>query len=159
MKKIWLINGPNLNLLGKREPKIYGLKTLEDLENHLKELAKSHTIELIAKQSNHEGQLIDWLHEANEYGKECLGVILNPGAYTHYSYSLRDAVKAIDLPVVEVHISNIYAREPFRAQSVIAPVTIGQISGFGLYGYELAFYALLEMKRRREENGEIRKNS
>jgi 3-dehydroquinate dehydratase II len=141
MKKILLLNGPNLNLLGKREPTIYGQTTLKDIEDHLKQLGTSYNVEVVSFQSNHEGELIDQLHQANEDG--FVGVIFNPGAYTHYSYALRDAVAAIDLPVIEVHISNIHHREEFRHRSVIAPVTIGQISGFGVYGYELALFALL----------------
>ncbi|WP_062355950.1 type II 3-dehydroquinate dehydratase [Bacillus kwashiorkori] len=143
MKKILLLNGPNLNLLGKREPQVYGSETLAHIEARLKRIAATYQMELIHKQSNHEGVLIDELHEANQlqYG----GVIFNPGAYTHYSYALLDAVTAINIPVIEVHLSNIHARESFRHHSVIAPAVKGQIVGLGVYGYELALLALTKL--------------
>ncbi|WML47549.1 type II 3-dehydroquinate dehydratase [Neobacillus sp. PS3-34] len=142
MKKIMLLNGPNLNMLGKREPDVYGAATLQDLEEKMKNLGHTHGVEMICYQSNSEGILIDRIQEAGESGVE--GIILNPGAYTHYSYAIRDAIAGIDVPVIEVHISNIHAREPFRHVSVIAPVTRGQIVGLGFKGYELALLALLE---------------
>lgn len=136
MKKILLINGPNLNLLGKREPKIYGAATLEQLVNGLKESASAAGVfELIAYQSNHEGEIIDCIHRE---ASECSGLIINPGAFTHYSYAIRDAIAATAIKTIEVHISNVYAREPFRHESVIAPVCVGQISGLGIEGYTAA---------------------
>lgn len=135
MKKALLINGPNLNMLGKREPDVYGKTTLEEIENMLTEKARTKGIELTCKQSNHEGDIIDWLHEAEG---NVDAVIINPGAFTHYSYAIRDAIAAISVDVIEVHISNIHNREAFRQHSVIAPVSKGQIVGFGIKGYELA---------------------
>ena len=139
MKKILLLNGPNLNRLGKREPGIYGVKSLEDLENQMVALGTKFQIEVICFQSNHEGELIDKLHEAEDTGVD--GIIFNPGAFTHYSYAIRDAIAGINCPVIEVHISNVYERETFRHKSVIAPVSRGQITGLGLIGYELALEA------------------
>jgi 3-dehydroquinate dehydratase II len=136
MKKILLLNGPNLNRLGKREPGIYGVKTLKDLEDRMVALGNESKMEIICFQSNHEGDLIDKIHEAEDNGVD--GIIFNPGAFTHYSYAIRDAIAGINCPVIEVHISNVYEREAFRHKSVIAPVSKGQIAGFGLMGYELA---------------------
>ncbi|HHY82290.1 MAG TPA: type II 3-dehydroquinate dehydratase [Clostridiales bacterium] len=133
--KLLVINGPNLNLLGGREPNIYGSETYSDLISGLKAYAQKMGAELDAFQSNHEGQLIDCLHNAiGVYD----GIIMNPGAYTHYSYALRDAVLAAGLPVIEVHISNVHKREAFRHVSVTAPACIGQITGLGTQGYYLA---------------------
>jgi 3-dehydroquinate dehydratase II len=140
MKKIFLLNGPNLNRLGKREPGIYGVKTLKDLEEKMVSLGAEANIEVICFQSNHEGALIDKLHEAEDTGVD--GIIFNPGAFTHYSYAIRDAIAGINCPVIEVHISNVYQREEFRHKSVIAPVSKGQIAGLGMLGYELALEAL-----------------
>ena len=142
MVKILLLNGPNLNRLGKREPEIYGHVTLIQLEEKLKKQAENEGFQLIAAQSNHEGDLIDIIHNSEDeaFG----GIILNPGAFTHYSYAIRDAVASVSVPVVEVHISNIHAREAFRHQSVIAAETIGQIVGLGLFGYELALQAIIK---------------
>ncbi|MFC3882878.1 type II 3-dehydroquinate dehydratase [Bacillus songklensis] len=140
MKKILVINGPNLNRLGSREPSVYGLQTLADLEHRLQEIGGQQGVTINCFQSNHEGAIIDRIHEAdNSYD----GIILNPGAFTHYSYAIRDAIASISVPVIEVHISNVHAREAFRHQSVTAPVTKGQIVGLGLYGYEMALLALL----------------
>lgn len=142
MLKILVLNGPNLNLLGKREPSIYGIFSLEEINNALSALAAELGVEISFRQSNHEGDLIDLLHRA---AAEFDGIIFNPGAFTHYSYALRDAVAAIGIPTVEVHLSNIYAREDFRRHSVVAPVAAGQISGLGPKGYLLALRALAEL--------------
>jgi 3-dehydroquinate dehydratase-2 len=141
MKKILLINGPNLNLLGTREPEIYGATTLDQLVARLTKHASDGGVELISFQSNHEGEIIDRIQlEA----PNCMGVIINPGAFTHYSYAIRDAVASVDTPTIEVHISNVYAREPFRHKSVIAPVCVGQISGLGIGGYSAALTWFLD---------------
>ncbi|MGV2938268.1 type II 3-dehydroquinate dehydratase [Mesobacillus sp. LC4] len=147
MKKILLLNGPNLNRLGKREPGIYGVRTLKDLEDKIIRLGEESKVEVTCFQSNHEGELIDKLHEAEDTGMD--GIIFNPGAFTHYSYAIRDAIAGIDCPVIEVHISNVYQREEFRHKSVIAPVSVGQIAGLGVLGYELALEAFV-----RETEGE-----
>ncbi|KMY54736.1 3-dehydroquinate dehydratase [Bacillus sp. FJAT-27231] len=141
MKNILLLNGPNLNRLGKREPEVYGHETLEDLESRIMAKGKELGISVSAFQSNHEGELIDRIHLAAD--EEMDGIIFNPGAFTHYSYAIRDAIAAISVPVIEVHISNIHSREPFREHSVIAPVAAGQIAGLGFIGYELALQALI----------------
>lgn len=140
MKKILVINGPNLNLLGKREPHIYGTTTIEDLKRQMEKLAKEKDLELTFYQSNHEGKIIDQIHEARG---RVDGIIINPGAFTHYSYAIADAISAVLIPTVEVHISNIYKREAFRQHSVIAGVAVGQISGFGIFGYlaAVAYFA------------------
>ncbi|WP_050615736.1 type II 3-dehydroquinate dehydratase [Bacillus testis] len=140
MGTILLLNGPNLNRLGKREPEVYGHETLGDIEYKVKTHAKALGYELECLQSNHEGDLVDALHKAEDEG--IAGVIMNPGAYTHYSYAIRDSIAGISVPVVEIHISNIHAREEFRHTSVLAPVTAGQILGFGSNGYLLALQAL-----------------
>ena len=138
--KILVINGPNLNMLGKREPHIYGNATLEDLENLIKDTFKDK-IYIEFFQSNHEGDIIDRLHETNDTFD---GVVINPGAFTHYSYAIYDAIKSININCVEVHISNIHQRqEEFRKKSVTAGACIGQISGFGFYGYILAINAIV----------------
>ena len=139
--KILLINGPNLNMLGIRKPEIYGTTTLKDIENELCDYAKIKGCELSCFQSNHEGAIIDELHSA--YGK-IDGIIINPGAFTHYSYAIRDAIESIMIPTVEIHLSDIHARESFRSISVIEPVAIKQISGHGKAGYFMAFDFLLE---------------
>lgn len=139
--KVLVINGPNLNRLGLREPEIYGSKTLTDLEKDLLTIGEKVSCEVTCFQSNHEGDLIDAIHEASE---QYHGIVINPGAFTHYSYAIRDAIASISIPVIEVHISNIHAREEFRHTSVTAPVTVGQIIGLGFKGYELAILALKE---------------
>jgi 3-dehydroquinate dehydratase-2 len=138
--RLLVLNGPNLNRLGMREPAVYGSRTLNDLEKNMAELAKSYQVNIDCFQSNHEGVIIDKLHEAEELYQ---GIVMNPGAFTHYSYAIRDAIASIQVPVMEVHISNIHKREEFRHISVTAPVTEGQIIGLGFYGYELALLALL----------------
>lgn len=139
-KKIFLVlHGPNLNLLGRREVGIYGSMTLEDINNLLHKEAERLSVKVECYQSNSEGALLDYIHRAPE---KYDGIIINPGAYTHYSIALRDGLAGIDLPAVEVHLSNIYAREEFRHRSVIAPVVRGQISGFGPQSYLLALQAL-----------------
>lgn len=139
-KKILLLHGPNLNLLGTREPHIYGALTLERINAIAAAHVKPHRVELRAEQSNHEGDLIDVLHVARNWAD---GVVFNPGAYTHTSVALRDAISAIQLPVVEVHLSNVHAREEFRHRSLIAPVCVGQVTGFGWRSYLLGLDALL----------------
>lgn len=140
--KILVLHGPNLNLLGKRETGIYGTTSLEDMDLQLKRLAGELNVEIECFQTNHEGILIDKLHQCPG---EFNAVVFNPGAYTHYSIALRDAVAAIDLPVIEVHLSNIHAREDFRRHSVIAPAAAGQISGLGINSYLLALRAAVTL--------------
>ena len=138
---ILIMNGPNLNLLGEREPGIYGSESLAAINDRLKETAEGLGVTVDFFQSNHEGALIDRLHAARG---EFDAVVLNAGAYTHYSVAIRDAIAAIKLPVIEVHLSNIHARESFRENSVIAPVCRGQISGFGEYSYTLGLLAAID---------------
>ncbi len=142
MRTILVINGPNLNLLGTREPDVYGVTSLKDIENTLSLKAKEKGVQLDCRQSNHEGVLIDWIQEA---GSKKMGVILNAGAYTHTSIALRDAISGSRAKVIELHLSNIHAREPFRHHSMIAPVCAGVICGFGSLGYELAFEGTLNI--------------
>src|ERR1700712_2973803 len=136
---IFVLNGPNLNALGKREPGIYGGKTLGDIESDCRQLAETLGFSIDFRQTNHEGLLVDWLHEADE---SAVGVAINPGAYGHTSIAMHDAIRAISVPVVEVHISNIHAREEFRHKSMIAPAAKGMICGFGPHSYILALHAL-----------------
>jgi 3-dehydroquinate dehydratase-2 len=136
---VFVLNGPNLNLLGTREPEIYGSETLDDIAAALEDRAQQLGLKIDVRQSNHEGHLIDWLHEARSAGAKA--VILNAGALTHTSVALYDAIKAITLPVIEVHLSNPLAREPFRRRSYVAPVARGTIAGFGPLGYQLALDA------------------
>tara|TARA_X000000950_G_scaffold288664_1_gene406617 strand:- start:2845 stop:3282 length:438 start_codon:yes stop_codon:yes gene_type:complete len=139
MTSILILNGPNLNLLGTRQPEVYGKTTLADVEALCREKAKTLGFDVAFEQSNHEGVLIDLIHSAK--GKHA-GIVLNAGAYTHTSIALMDAIASVELPVVEVHLSNIHAREEFRHRSYIAPVALGQICGFGAQGYLMAVDAL-----------------
>ena len=139
MLSVLVLHGPNLNLLGQREPGIYGQATLEDINRLLEEEGRSLRIEVSALQSNHEGVLVDTIHQARGCHQ---GILINAGAYTHTSAALRDAIAAVAIPTVEVHLSNIYRRESFRHHSFIAPVAVGQISGFGAESYRLGLRAL-----------------
>ncbi len=141
-KPIYVLNGPNLNLLGSREPEIYGRTTLADIGDMAAAAAKAHGFEVVFRQSNHEGELIDWIHEAR---LKSAGVIINGGAYTHTSIAIHDALRAVDVPVVEVHLSNTFAREEFRHRSLISPVAKGLIVGFGAKSYVLAVDALASL--------------
>jgi len=143
MKKVCIINGPNLNLLGKREKEIYGDKSFEEVFNQLQEFAQSKSIDLSYFQSNDEGEIINKIHE-------CMGdmdyIVINPGAFTHYSYSIFDAILAVKVPTIEVHISNIFSREEWRKKSVISPACVGIISGLGLDVYRLALIHISEKR-------------
>jgi len=134
MESFRIIHGPNLNLLGQRDPNHYGTLTLEEINEKIRAFAKSKNVKVNILQSNHEGDIIDAIQKSGDGS----GIILNPGGFTHSSVAIRDAVEAIDAPVIEVHLSNIYSREPFRRKSLIAPVCLGQISGLGYRGYILA---------------------
>lgn len=141
-KEILVLHGPNLNLLGQREPEVYGHLTLVKLDRRLHEMSAEWGVRLRTHQSNSEGDLIDALHDAAEWAD---GVIFNPGGYTHTSVALRDAVAGIDLPVIEVHLSNVAAREPFRRHSLIGPVCAGSVAGFGWRSYAAALFLLVQM--------------
>ena len=140
--KILILHGPNLNLLGTREPEVYGLMTLEDINHKLIEFGKELGVEIKCLQSNHEGALIDALHDARTWAN---GAVFNPGGYTHTSIALHDAISAIQIPVVEVHLSNVYAREEFRHVSYISAVCKGKITGFGWRSYTLGLSALVDL--------------
>lgn len=141
MRVVYVLNGPNLNLLGSREPATYGAVTLAEIEMRLRATCAARGgLELVFRQSNHEGDLVDWIHEAGEHGA---GVILNAGAYTHTSIALHDAIRATRAEVIETHLSNVHAREPFRHRSLLAPVARGVILGFGDLSYDLALTALI----------------
>ena len=144
--KVLVINGPNLNLLGARKPEIYGNLTMDEINKYIEDYFKKTEIDFF--QSNHEGEIIDKIHSAPQ---EYKGIIINAGAFTHYSYAIRDAIESINLPVVEVHISNIAARESFRQKSVISNVCEGNISGLGIYGYILAVQSLAHKLRKERE--------
>ena len=139
--KIMVLNGPNLNMLGIREPAVYGNRTYADLESYIETYCEEKGIEVTVLQSNGEGELIDFIHHAlGTYD----GIVINPGAYTHYSYAIHDALSSVDIPTIEVHLSNIHKREEFRHKSVTAPACVGQIAGLGFRGYRLAIDYLLE---------------
>jgi len=142
MKKILVIHGPNLNLLGKREPDIYGRVTLEEINSQLKKIAKKRKVALTIKQSNYEGEIVDLIGKA---GNKYAALLINPAAYTHSSIAIRDAIAAANLLAVEVHISNIYSREEFRHKSLISPVVKGTIMGFGINSYSLGLEALIDL--------------
>jgi 3-dehydroquinate dehydratase-2 len=139
MSKIVVIHGPNLNMLGIREPGIYGTHTLASIEANLTQLAAQLQVQLEFFQSNHEGAIIDRIQACHGHAD---GIVINPGAFTHYSYAIRDALSSVSIPAVEVHLSNIHKREQFRQTSVLASVAVGQISGFGAYSYELGLMAI-----------------
>jgi 3-dehydroquinate dehydratase-2 len=138
--KILLIHGPNLNLLGKREPEVYGTSGLDEIDSRVKRLAEESGTELRVFQSNSEGALIDAIHDAGHWAD---GIVINPGAYGHYSYAIRDALAAVNLPTIEVHLSNVYAREEFRYKSVIAAVSVGCITGLGWRSYTCGLQSLI----------------
>lgn len=143
---IYCLNGPNLNLLGEREPEIYGTQTLADIEAMVAACCKEHDASSVFRQSNHEGELVDWIQEAR---KEAGAVVLNAGAYTHTSVAIHDALKALTIPVVEVHLSNPGNRENFRRRSFVAPAASGLVAGFGALGYRLAIEAAVELANKR----------
>lgn len=142
-RTIWVLNGPNLNLLGQREPEIYGYDTLDDISERMADVASRAHVAMEFRQSNHEGELIDWLHEANEMVAHA--IIFNPGGLTHTSVALLDAIKAIRVPVIEVHLSNPHARENFRHHSYVGMGAKGTVAGFGQMSYMLALEAALEL--------------
>jgi 3-dehydroquinate dehydratase II len=145
--QILVLNGPNLNALGRREPEKYGHKSLSDLENEWIAWGKLHKIEVVCRQSNHEGILLDLLHEAEEE-ESVAAIVFNPGAYTHTSRALRDGIASLSIPVIEVHISNIAAREEWRRESLLAEVCVGSIAGFGTMSYQLGLQAALSLAGR-----------
>jgi 3-dehydroquinate dehydratase II len=140
MMKILVLHGPNINMLGEREPGVYGSVTMEQINGRLTEIAKQHKTDLRILQSNTEGALVDAIQEARTWAN---GILINPGAYTHYSYAIRDAIAAVQCPALEVHLSNIFAREAFRRESVIAPVCVGSICGLGWRSYEVGLLGLI----------------
>lgn len=150
--QVFVIHGPNLNLLGQREPGVYGTLTLEAINAKIRQWAEERSVKVRLFQSNHEGAIIDEIQKAVQWAD---GIVMNPGAYTHYSYAIRDAVAAVKLPTIEVHLSNVHAREPFRHTSVIAPVCAGQIAGFGCFSYILGLEAILNKltEKKRIEHG------
>ena len=151
MKKVLVLNGPNLNLLGTREPSVYGAQTLADVERLCREEGGKLGVAVDCRQSNHEGQLIDWIQEAGREiaAGDMLGVVLNAGAFTHTSVALHDAIKGSNATVIELHISNVHAREPFRHHSYISPAARGIVVGFGVLGYAIAIDALVRLASHR----------
>ncbi len=149
MKSVYVLNGPNLNLLGIRDPGTYGTQTLQDVEAQCKTVAQQLGFALEFRQSNHEGELVDWIHEAGQavMQGDSIGVVLNAGAYTHTSVALADAISGIHVPTIEVHISNVHAREEFRHHSYLSPVAAGVIVGLGTYGYEAGIRALAHLSK------------
>ena len=149
MASVLILNGPNLNLLGTRKPEVYGTTTLADVEKLCTDAAAELSLDVDFKQSNHEGQLIDWIHETGAAVKagESIGAVFNPGAFTHTSAALHDAIEGASLPVIECHISNVHKREPFRHHSFISPVASGIIVGFGVQGYVLAIHGLHQLSK------------
>ncbi len=143
MKKVLVIHGPNLNLLGQREKDIYGTTTLAEINGKLEALAKEHGVELEILQSNHEGEIVDAIGHSKK--KNIKAILINPAAYTHTSVAIRDAIAAVEIPTVEIHLSNIYAREEFRHTSLIAPVAKGQVCGFGAHSYILGLQAVIQL--------------
>ncbi|HLS36426.1 MAG TPA: type II 3-dehydroquinate dehydratase [Bacillota bacterium] len=149
VQQLLLLNGPNLNMLGKRNEDIYGSFTLQDVENIVKETAQLYQLAVTCYQSNHEGNLVEQIQQAN---KTYHGVIFNPAAYSHTSIAIHDAIELLKIPIIEVHISNIYEREQFRQQSITAKVSTGQITGLGLHGYELATHAIARLIKRKDDS-------
>ena len=149
MPKILILNGPNLNLLGTREPEIYGRDTLSDIEHKCRLHGQAIGCEIDFQQSNSEGEIVDWIQLAQQ---ESDGIIINPAAYTHTSVAIMDALKQFKKPIVEIHISNIFSREPFRHHSYISPVANGIICGFGAHGYSIALDAISQLVSNKEEN-------
>lgn len=141
--KVMVLHGPNLNMLGKREPDVYGGTSFEELNKKISDFAEQKKINISIEQSNHEGELIELIQNSSAFDY----IIFNPGAYTHYSLAIRDAISAVQVPVIEVHISNIYAREDFRQKSVISGVSLGQICGFGVESYTLALEAISQLEK------------
>lgn len=139
MQKFLVIHGPNLNLLGKRKPEVYGNMNLEKINKEIEKFAEKNKIDIEIMQSNEEGEIVDAIQKAEDYS----AIVINPGGYTHTSVAIRDAIEAVEIPTVEIHLSNIYAREDFRHRSMSAPVCVGQISGLGWYGYILALEYLI----------------
>jgi 3-dehydroquinate dehydratase-2 len=150
MTSVLVLNGPNLNLLGTRKPEVYGSTTLVDVEKMCREEAQKLGLDVDFKQSNHEGQLIDWIHECGAAVKagDSIGAVYNPGAHTHTSVALHDAIEGASLPVIECHISNVHKREEFRHHSFISPVASGIVVGFGVYGYVLAIQGLYQLSQK-----------
>ncbi len=149
MTSVWVLNGPNLNLLGTRKPEVYGSTSLADVEELCRQEASKLGLDVVFHQSNHEGQLIDWIHECGAAVKsgESIGAVYNPGAHTHTSVALHDAIEGASVPVIELHISNVHKREEFRHHSYISPVASGIIVGFGVAGYPLAIQGLHQLTR------------
>ena len=149
MTSVLVLNGPNLNLLGTRKPEVYGTTTLADVEELCRQEAGKLGLEVVFRQSNHDGQLIDWIHETGAAVKagESIGAVVNPGAFTHTSIALHDAIEGASLPVIECHISNVHKREEFRHHSYVSPVARGIVVGFGVYGYVLAINGLYQLSQ------------